>query len=298
MRISVGVITALASLFCGSPCRAQVWPEHHVSMIVPFAAGSAIDVVARIVAAEMSQHLGQSIVVENIGGAGGTLGVDHVAKAAPDGYQIVLGALDTFAQARFLDRQLKYDSVKDFAPVGLVADQSLLLTVRSTLPVQNVEEFVDYTRKNHAKMQFGSGGIGAGPYLTCALVNQAMGVEVTHVPYRGSAAALQDMVAGRLDYYCPLAPAAMALMANNSIKVLAALTENRSELLPDLPTAREQGLPITGGYAWFAIFAPKGTSERIIQKLNAATAATLDNPMIQERLKTAGAVAVLSEQRN
>jgi tripartite-type tricarboxylate transporter receptor subunit TctC len=298
MRISVGIITALASLLFGSPCRAQTWPEHPVSMTVPFAAGSAIDVVARIVTAEMSQHLGQPIVVENLGGAGGTLGVDHVAKAAPDGYQIVLGALDTFAQARFLYAQLKYDSVKGFVPVGLIADQSLLLTTRSTLPVQNVEEFVDYTRKNHAKMQFGSGGIGAGPYLACALVNQAIGVEVTHVPYRGSAAALQDMVAGRLDYYCPLAPAAMALMANNSIKVLATLTERRSELLPNLPTAQEQGLPITGGYAWFAIFAPKGTPERIIQKLNAATVATLDNPIIQERLKTAGAVAVSPDRRS
>lgn len=297
MRISTGVIAALAGLFCASPGHAQTWPEHYVSMTVPFAAGSAIDVVARIVTAEMSRHLGQQIVIENIGGAGGTLGVDHVAKAAPDGYQVVLGALDTFAQARFLET-VKYDSVKDFVPVGLVADQPLLLAVRSSLPVQNVEEFIDYTRKNHPKMQFGSGGIGAGPYLTCALVNQAIGVEVTHVPYRGSAAALQDMAAGRLDYYCPLAPAAMALMANNSIKALAVLTENRSELLPDLPTAKEQGLPITGGYAWFAIFAPKGTPERIVQKLNAATVATLDNPVVQDRLKTAGAVAVSPDRRS
>jgi tripartite-type tricarboxylate transporter receptor subunit TctC len=298
MRISIGIIATLLSLILGSPCHAQTWPDHHVSLIVPFAAGSAIDVVARIVSAEMSQHLGQPIIVENISGAGGTQGVDHVAKAAPDGYQIVLGALDTFAQARFLYTEPKYDSVKDFAPVALVADQSLLLTVRSTLPVQNVEEFVDYTRKNHAKMQFGSGGIGAGPYLACALVNQAIGVEVTHVPYRGSAAALQDMVAGTLDYYCPLAPAAMALMANNSIKALAVLTESRSGLLPNLPTAKEQGLPVTGGYAWFAIFAPKGTPDGIVQKLNAAIVATLDNPIIQDRLKTVGAIAVNPDRRS
>ena len=301
MRISIGMIAALASVLCGSHAQtghAQAWPEHPVRMIVPFAAGSAIDVVARIVAADMSQHLGQSIVVENMGGAGGTLGVDHVAKAAPDGYQVVLGALDTFGQAQFLDKQLKYDSVKDFVPVGLVADQSLFLTVRSTLPVQNVAEFVAYTRKNHASMQFGSGGIGAGPYLTCALVNQAIGVEVTHVPYRGSAAALQDMVAGRLDYYCPLAPAALPLMASKSIKALAVLTEDRSALLPDLPTAKEHGLPITGGYAWFAIFAPKGTPREVVRKLNAATVATLDNPAVQDRLKTAGAVAVGPDRRS
>ena len=308
MRISIGTIAALASLLCASPARAQTppeqtspaqaWPEHHVSMIVPFAAGSAIDVVARILAAGMSQHLGQTIIVEDIGGAGGTVGVEHVAKAAPDGYQIVLGALDTFAQARFLYSQLRYDSVKDFVPVGLVVDQPLLLTVRSTLPVQNVQEFVDYTRKNHATMQFGSGGVGAGPYLVCALVNQAMGVEVTHVPYRGSALALEDMAAGRLDYYCPLAPAAMALMANNSIKALAVLTENRSDLLPNLPTGKEQGLPVTGGYAWFAIFAPKGTPPAIVQKLNAATVATLDDPVIRDRLKTAAAVAVSPERRS
>jgi tripartite-type tricarboxylate transporter receptor subunit TctC len=210
----------------------------------------------------------------------------------------VLGALDTFAQARFLYTEPKYDSVKDFVPVALIADQPLLLTVRSTLPVQNVEEFVDYTRKNHAKMQFGSGGIGAGPYLACALVNQAIGVEVTHVPYRGSSAALQDMVAGTLDYYCPLAPAAMALMANNSIKALAVLTEDRSELLPNLPTAKEQHLPVTGGYAWFAIFAPIATPDGIVQKLNAAIAATLDDPVIQDRLKTVGAVAVSPERRS
>ena len=298
MRLLIGLMAVAATALCGNSSHAQTWPARYVTMIVPFGAGSATDVVARIVAAEMSQHLGQQIVVENMGGAGGTMAVDRVAKAAPDGYQIVLSAVDTFAQARFLYAQLRYDSVKDFAPVALIADQPLLLTVRLSLPVSNVHEFVEYTRKNHAKMQFGSGGIGAGPYLACALVNEAIGVNVTHVPYRGSAPALQDMIAGTLDYYCPLAPAAMGLMTSSSIRALAVLTEARSQLLPDLPTAKEQGLAVTDGYSWFAIFAPKATPDVVVKKLNSAAKAALNNPSFQDRLRAAGSIAVSPDRQS
>lgn len=298
MRIFLGLSLIMTmALNAGAVC-AQTWPARHVTMIVPFGPGSGADVVGRIMAAEMSVHLGQQVIVENFGGAGGTIGVDRVAKATPDGYQIVLSAVDTSAQARFLYKQIKYDSVKDFAPIALIADQPLLLTVRPSMPVSNIKEFVEYARNNQEKMQFGSGGIGAGPYLACALVNKAIGINVTHVPYRGSAPALQDLAAGTLDFYCPLMPAALGLVSNNAIKALAVLTEDRSELMPELPTAKEQGLPVTGGYSWFGLYAPKGTPDAIVQKLNAVVRASLSNPATRERLKGAGSIAVSADRQS
>src|SRR4051812_42464082 len=174
-------------------------------MVVPFAAGSASDTMARILSARLSEVLGQQVVIENVAGAGGMTGVSRVAKAAPDGYQFVLGGIDTFAQNQTLYKKPLYNAVTDFAPVALAVDQPLVLVIRNELPVGNLREFIAYARANQGKMQYGSAGAGSGSHLACAQLNAAIGVDVTHVPYRGSPPAMQDLIAGRIDYFCALA---------------------------------------------------------------------------------------------
>ena len=286
-QIRIASVAGLLTFAAGiATATAQTWPSRYLTMVVPFGAGSASDTVGRILAARLSEVLGQQMIVENVVGGGGMVGVSRVAKAAPDGYQVVLGAVDTFAQSQYLFKKPVINPLADFVPAGLVVEQSLVLVVRKDLPVNNVREFADYVKANQGKMTFGSAGVGAGPYLACAMVTAAIGAtSVTHVPYRSSAPALQDLVAGTIDYYCPISVAAMPLIAAKSAKVLAVLTRERSPLFPDLPTAAEQGLDMVDGYYWMALFLPKNTPEPVVATLNKAIGATLDTPAVQARLK-------------
>ncbi len=298
-HFALAAAVALSSVAHGSlPLVAQTWPSRHVTLVVPFGPGSGSDVVARILMARVSEVLGQQIIIENVGGAGGIIGVGRVAKAAPDGYQFVFGAVDTFAQSQSLLKAPPYNSMTDFVPVGLAVEQPLVIITRNSLPVANLAEFVDYVKVNHQKMQFGSGGVGSAPHLACHQISAAIGVPVAHVPYRGSAPAIQDMMAGNLDFYCPLAVGAMPLIEAKSVKVLAILTRTRSSLLPDLATAEEQGIKGLDGYYWIGLFLPKGTPEPIVAKLNAALGVALDSPAVQERLRTVGTTVVGADRRS
>jgi tripartite-type tricarboxylate transporter receptor subunit TctC len=254
--------------------------------------------VARIIAGRVSEILGQPMIVEDLGGAGGTIAVARVAKAAPDGHQVILGAVDTFAQSQSLFKELPYDTVADFEPVALAVEQPLILISRTVIPASNLKDFATYLKANQAKMQFGSTGVGSGPYLACYLFNSAIGVKVTSVPYRSSAQAFTDMIGGNLDYYCPLAVGAIPFINNQQVNALAILTADRSSLLPDLPTAREQGINVTDGYYWMGFFLPKGTPEPIIRKLNAAMIAAIDTPSVQERLRAVATSVVAPERRS
>jgi tripartite-type tricarboxylate transporter receptor subunit TctC len=293
MTIAFGVASS-----CALSAGAQEWPTRVISLVVPFGPGSGTDVVARIIAARTSEILGQQIIVENVGGAGGVIGVSRVAKADPDGYHLVLGAVDTFAQSQTLFKNPAYNSVTDFTPVGLAVEQPLLLIVRKDLPVNDLKEFAAYVKANQSKMQFGSAGVGAAPHLACFQLTSIIGATVTHVPYRGSAPAMQDIIAGNLDYYCPLAVGAIPLLKGNSIRALAILTHDRSPILPDLQTAKEQGFDFTDGYYWMGFFFPKGTPEPIVSKLNAALAVALDTASVQSRLREFGATVVAPERRS
>jgi tripartite-type tricarboxylate transporter receptor subunit TctC len=277
---------------------AQDWPTRPVTMVVPFAAGSASDTLARVLAARLSEVLGQQVIIENVGGAGGMTGVARVAKAAPDGYQLVLGGIDTFAQNQTLYKKPLYNSVADFEPVALMVEQAIILVTRNELPVKDLKEFTAYTKTNQAKMQYGSAGAGSGSHLACAQLNAALGVDVTHVPYRGSPPAMQDLIAGRIDYFCALAAAAMPQIGSNSMRAVAILTRNRSPLLPNLASAHEQGLTDFDSYFWSGFFLPKGTPAAIVQKLHAASVATLDTPSTQERLKEVGVTVVATDRRS
>jgi tripartite-type tricarboxylate transporter receptor subunit TctC len=295
---SIFSLAAAAWMAGAQVATAQSWPTRPVTMVVPFAAGSASDTVARILAARLSELLGQQVVIENIGGAGGMTGAARVAKAAPDGYQFVLGGIDTFAQNQTLYKKPLYNSVTEFAPVALMVEQPLVLVARKDLPINNLQEFIAYAKANQGKMQYGSAGVGSGSHLACAQLGAAIGVDITHVPYRGSPPAMQDLIAGRIDYFCALAAAAMPQISSNTMRAVAVLTKSRSPLLPSIASAHEQGLTDFDSYFWSGFFVPKGTPEPIIRRFNEAAAATLDTPTVQDRLKEVGVTVVNADRRS
>ena len=293
----LGCLAALVS--ATTPVLAQEWPNRPIRLIVPFGAGSGTDIVARIISNDVAEILGKPVVIENVGGAGGTIGVTRAARAAPDGYTMVIGAVDTFAQSQYLFRSPPSNTVDEFAPVGLAVEQPLVLLARKDLPGGTLREFADYARARPGQMSFASAGIGAAPYLACAMFNAAVGIrDVVHVPYRAAAPALQDMMAGRLDYYCPLAAAAVSFIQDNSLQVLAVLTAERSPLFPNLRTAQEQGVAVVDGYYWNAFFMPIGTPEPILDAMNAALRTALSRQTVQDRLRTAASTAVAPERRS
>ena len=202
------VLAVIVSSFAVHPAPAQDWPNRPLTMVYPFTAGSAGDVLGRLFASHLSELLSQPVIFENVGGAGGMIGSNRVAKAAPDGYQFLLGG--TFiALNQSLHKKPLYDATTDFTPVMLLIEQPPVLIVRKDLPANNLREFIAYAKANHDKMQYGSAGVGSIPHLACELLNAAIGVNVVHVPYRGGGAAMQDLIAGRIDYQCPIATIAI-----------------------------------------------------------------------------------------
>jgi len=291
-------VAGLALMACNAgPVSAQDWPTRFVTVVVPFGPGSGSDIVSRIIGTRASEILGQQMVIENVAGGGGMTGTNRVAKAAPDGYQIAFGSVDAFAQSLSIHKNVPYDPVADFTPVALAVEQPLILVVRNEIPVSNLKEFVTYLKANHAKMQFGSAGVGGSPHLACSQFLNAVGVSVTHVTYRSSAAGLQDLMAGHVDFYCPIAVGAMRLVEGEKMKALAILTEQRSPLIPNLPTAKEQGINVVDGYYWMGYFLPKGAPESVVSKLNAAVTASLDTPSVQEGLQRVVTTPVSRERR-
>jgi tripartite-type tricarboxylate transporter receptor subunit TctC len=288
-RACIQVIAALAALLPAiAPAAAQDWPQRPMTLVVPFAAGGSSDAIARIVADGLGPRLGQPVHVENIGGAGGMLGANRVAKAPPDGYQFVLGNIGTHAQNQAVYRRPLYNAATDFAPVGLVADQTLLLLTRRDFPADDLQSFIAYARAHQASLQFGSAGTGGSNHLACVLLNSAIGIDVAHVPYRSGAQALQDTLAGRIDYQCPSLPIALPQIKAGAVKALAVLSKSRSASLPELPSAQEQGLADFDVAGWYALFLPAATPADIVQKLNRALVAALNTVEVRHRLQTIG----------
>jgi tripartite-type tricarboxylate transporter receptor subunit TctC len=280
------------------PAQAQEWPNRPMTMIVPFAAGGAVDVLARALAARTAEILGQQIVIENIAGAGGMTGANRVAKAAPDGYTFVLGSVGTHAQNQTLYKNPAYDAQKDFEPVALVSELPLLLVTKRDLPANDLQEFIAYAKANEGKLQFGSAGVGSAVHLGCVLFNAAAGIQATHIPYRGGGPAMQDLVAGRIDYTCNIITSALPNVKSNQIKAMANLAPKRAALLPDLQTSQEQGLEKFDATTWNMVLLPKGTPAPIVQKLNAALSQSLDTPVTKERLLNIGLDIPAPERRS
>ena len=274
--IAIGVVLCAVA---PPGAAAQDWPTRPMTIVVPFAPGGAGDGTARVLAVGLSQVLGQNVIVENISGAGGTIGANRVAKGTADGYQFLLGSTGVYAHSQSLYKPPPYDTMKDFAPIALVSRQPIVLTVRKDLPADDLQAFIAYAKANQAKMQFGSAGAGSGIHLACALFNAAIGVHVTHGPYRGGAPALQDLIGG-------------------TIKGIAVLEPNRSPNLPGLASAREQGLADFDVGIWFALAVPKAVPAPIVRKLHAATLAAMELPIVQSQTHKMGAQLVPPDERS
>jgi tripartite-type tricarboxylate transporter receptor subunit TctC len=295
MRTALVAAVAALCVLGASPSRAQDWPTRALTMINPFAAGGPNDVPARLFAQRMGEILEQSVIVENVGGAGGMNGADRVAKAQPDGYTFLLGTVGTQAQNQALYKKPAYDSTRDFASVGLFLEAPLVLVVRKDLPVTSMKEFVAYAKANADKMQFASAGTGSAIHLGCALMNSVTGLNITHIPYRGSNPAMQDLASGRVDYLCDIVTTAKPQIDGGTVKAIAVLNEVRSAALPDVPTAMEQGFDVKA-YTWNAFLLPKGTPEPIVAKLNHAMVETMKTPAVREKLDAVG-LKLVSEER-
>ena len=293
--ITIGVVLWAMAPPCGA---AQDWPSRPMTIVVPFAAGGAGDGTARVLAGGLSQVLGQNVIVENIGGAGSTIGANRVAKGPADGHQFLLGSTGTFVHSQFLYKRPPYDTMKDFAPVALISRQALVLTVRRDLPADDLQAFIAYAKANQATMQFGSAGAGSGIHLACALFNATIGVRVTHVPYRGGAPALQDLIGGRIDYLCLTDLSALPQIASGTIKGIVVLGRDGSPNLPGLTSAQEQGLADFDVGIWYALVVPKAVPPPIVRKLHDATAAAMELPSVQAQTHKMGAQLVPPDERS
>jgi tripartite-type tricarboxylate transporter receptor subunit TctC len=276
---------------------AQTFPNRQITMIIPFAAGGPTDVLGRIMAQRMGEVLKQTVIVENIGGAGGMTGSKRVADAKPDGYTMLLGTVGTQAQGQTLYKKPLYNTMTDFAPVGLIAEVPIALLVRKDLPAKDLKEFVAYAKANQAKMTFGSAGAGSATHLGCVVLNTAMGTKITHVPYKGTGPAMQDLVAGRIDFLCEIISTAKPQIDAGTVRALAIMTADRSAVLPNLATTREQGLDAQA-YTWNALYVPKGTPASAVKALNDAMVAAMETPAVKDRLQGLGATIVAKDRRS
>jgi tripartite-type tricarboxylate transporter receptor subunit TctC len=297
MNKAIFAAALAATLALTGMARADDFPTRPITMVIPFAAGGPTDVLGRIMAKGMGDALGQTVIVENIGGAGGMTGGRRVVDSRPDGYTILLGTVGTQAQGQTLYKKPLYNAVTDFTPVALIADVPIALLVRKDLPAKNLQEFVAYAKANKSKMQFGSAGAGSATHLGCVVLNTAMGTDITHVPYKGTGPAMQDLVASRIDYMCEIISTAKPQIDGGTVRALAIMTKERSPVLPNLPTAIEQGLDVEA-YTWNAFFLPKGAPADVVKKLHDATVKAMDNPEIKERLQGLGAMVVAQDRRS
>ncbi len=277
---AIGLLTATAAF-------AQAYPDRPVRVIIPFAAGGGSDAVGRAIAQKLQDKFGQSFVVENRTGAGGSIGALQVARAAPDGYTLLLGSSSEIAQYPNVKADIPYNPEKDFAPIAMVATVPLALAVKEALPAKTVAELLDYARKNPGKLNYGSAGPGSTTHLAVALFASMTGIDMTHVPYKGSAPVITDLLAGTLDMSISTMPAVLPHANGDKIRILAVSTANRASAMPNVPTIQESGVK---GYAtglWTGLLAPAGTPPQIIDTLHAAVA---------EALKTADLQAALAKQ--
>jgi tripartite-type tricarboxylate transporter receptor subunit TctC len=262
---------------------AQTFPSRPVKLVVGFTPGGGVDIAARTLAPKLSELIGQPVIVENKPGAGTNIANEFVAKAAPDGTTLLVNT-PAVAINMSLYRNLPFDTLRDFAAVSIFSESPNVMMVNSKLAAQNLQEFIAYVKQNHAKLQYGSGGTGTSSHITCVLLGQKIGADVTHVPYRGGGPAFTDLIAGRLDYFCNYISFAVQAAGTGQARTLAIFAHERSPVIPAVPTAAEQGLDGVDAYTWNAVFAPRGTPPAVVAKLNAAVSRALDTPLVRERL--------------
>ena len=289
---AVGLL-AVVALSLGAmiaPSQAQNYPARPITLIVPFAAGGPTDIVARIVADHMSKTLGQQLVIENVVGAGGTTASTRAMRAAPDGYTIIMGHMGTHAAAVPLYPNLAYHPVKNFDPIGLAAGTPVLIVARKDFPAKDLKEFIAYVKANTDKINMAHAGVGSVSFTSCLLLNALMDVKPTAIPFQGTGPALNALIGGQVDYMCDQIVNLVPQIEAGNIKAYAIGTPERSPALPNVPTAKEAGLPKFDVTAWNALFAPKGTPKEALDKLSDALNKALDDEGVRKRLLALGSV--------
>jgi tripartite-type tricarboxylate transporter receptor subunit TctC len=297
--IKLAVLASVAAIGFGTAsisARAQGYPTRAITVVVPFPAGGPSDVVARIVTEHMSRTLGQQMVIENVGGAGGTLGSGRVATAQPDGYTLLAGSMGSHVSAPILTPNVRYDSERDFEPVGFTAHAPAVIVAKKDFPAKDLREFVAYLKKNGDSVKQAHGGVGSSSHMACLLFNTAAGVKPTSVAYRGTGPAMNDLVGGHVDFFCEQAVSVAGQITSGGVKAYGVSASERLGALPDVPTAREGGVNYQMSI-WAGIFAPKGTPKDIIQKLAAALDKALDDPAVVKRLADLGGSAPVKAER-
>ena len=275
-----------------SPAQAQAWPTHPVKIVVPAPAGSSLDVVARLLADKLKDRWGQTVFIENKAGAGGMLGVDVAAKAAPDGHTLAVGFNGPIAFAPFLYKKMPYDPAKDLMPVVMTTSQPNVLAINAELPVKTVKEFVDWAKAQAGKANYSSLGQGSSAHLTMALMMNEAGFAATHVPFNGSPPAAMALAQGTADASFMTAPALLALVKSGKVRMLATSAAQRPESLKDLPTLAEAGYPQVESMAWNGLFTAAGTPPAVVSKINADVNTALRDPAVKTLLDSQGLSAV------
>jgi tripartite-type tricarboxylate transporter receptor subunit TctC len=280
---------AALALFATGGAPAQEYPARTITIIVPFAPGGPADITGRIVADLLSRHLGQNAIVENVGGAGGTVGALRAARANPDGYTLLSGHVGTNAVAPMFYPNLAYDPERDFEPVSLTAEYPEVFIVRKDFPASDLRRFIAYAQANEDKLNMGHAGVGSVSYIGCGLLDAAIGIRPTLVPFTGTAPMVNAIVAGQIDYGCDPVLGPLSQIRAGNVKALAVAAKARSALLPDVPTSAEQGVPAFDFAPFYAVFAPRGTPKAVIDKVAAAMIQGLSEETVQKRMAELGA---------
>jgi len=280
-----------------APARAQDYPSRSITVIVPFPAGGASDVVARIVTNQMSKSLGQPFIIENVGGAGGTLGSARAAAAAPDGYTLLAAAMGSHVAAPVLTPNVRYDPVVDFVPIGITAHSPAVVIARKDFPAKDLKEFVAVLRQQGGALKQAHGGIGASSHMACLLFTEEIGAKPTLVAYRGSGPALNDLVGGHVDFMCEQSVSVADQVLAGSVKAYAVSAPERLTTLPNVPTAKEAGVNYEMS-VWSGLFAPKGVPPEVVAKLADALDKALDEPVVRETLAKLGGSIPAKAERN
>ena len=287
-RNRLAAVMAAAILFTSS-AYATDYPSGPIKIIVPFAAGASNDAMARLIARELSKRWGPENVVENITGAGGNIGAAMAAKAAPDGQTLIVGSIGTHAVNQHLYAKMPYDTMRDFIPISLVAEVGLLVVVHPSLPINNVQELIAYAKAHPGELNFASGGIGASQHLAAELFMHMTGTKMTHVPYRGSAGSITDLISGRVQVMFADTPLVISQVQAGQLRAIAIAGDHRSAAVPDVPTVAEAGVPGYRASAWYGLFAPAKTPENITKKLSDNVIGILKSPDVKDYLLNLGA---------
>jgi tripartite-type tricarboxylate transporter receptor subunit TctC len=291
------IAAAIVSAALIAPAQAQTWPARPINLVVPYAAGGPVDTIARILSARMSETLGQQLIIENVGGAGGMNGAARVAKLPPDGYSLLLSGSAVLSINQTLYKRPLYNGATDFEHAVMHSDSARILITRPDFPAKTLAEFIAFAKANQAKMQYGSAGAGSGSHVCAVLLDVAMGTRIAHIPYRGAGPAMQDLIAGRVDYMAEQISTALPQIQGGKVKALATFGLDRAPGLEQLATADEQGLKGLDCGSWGSFSFPKGTPDAIVRRLAQASNEAVESQMVRDRFKAIGVVVPSKERR-